>query len=214
MEEAGPVLTPRLMAIVDRACAGSDAVWLERLGEILEAAPDDGSVWVQLRAKRVAGEARQRLFAAARERVARDRAAPVLVNGTGSDARAAGFAGVHWPEALRPAPSESAAAGLSTISAAVHDPLGAVHAAGAGAQVVVFAPVFDPGSKPTTGKGLGALQAVVRASPVPVIALGGIGPDRVQACLDSGAAGVAVLSAVSAPGVDAAAAISELLAVG
>lgn len=56
-----------------------------------------------------------------------------------------------------------------------------------------LAPVFDPRSKPKTrpALGLAALRAVAQCG-LPVLAQGGIDPERAAACAAAGAAGVAV----------------------
>lgn len=61
-----------------------------------------------------------------------------------------------------------------------------------------FSPVYPTASKPDhPGTGLAELAAFCRAAaPVPVLALGGIVPERVPDCLQAGAHGVAVLSGV------------------
>lgn len=60
-------------------------------------------------------------------------------------------------------------------------------------------PVFGTASKanPAPVLGLAALAAIVAESPVPVIAIGNISPDRVADVLATGAYGVAVLSGVT-----------------
>jgi len=191
---------PRLLLILDRQRAGSDAAWLDRLEHLWPALPTDGSVWLQLRVKRLPHAQRQALLAAARG-VTRltGPTAPVLVNGTSGDALATGFTGVHWPESLRPEEPPPTAHRLTHTCAAVHDLAGARAAARSGASVVTFSPVHAPRSKPGEGVGLDALAHVCRGSPVPVIALGGITPERVQPCLRAGAHGVAVLSSISDP---------------
>lgn len=78
----------------------------------------------------------------------------------------------------------------------VHNAQGLVRARHADAAVV--SPVWVPNSHvgcraPLGPAGLGAL---VRASPRPVLALGGVNPQRAAAALRAGAAGVAVVSAV------------------
>ena len=65
-----------------------------------------------------------------------------------------------------------------------------------GADYVLFGPVFDAGSKPVAGVGLEALRAVSTVSTVPVLAIGGITPRRVPACLAAGAVGVGVVSGI------------------
>lgn len=67
-----------------------------------------------------------------------------------------------------------------------------------GANYLIFSPIFPTRSKPGhPGVGLKKLEAFCKAIPeVPVFALGGITPDRVAACRDAGAYGVAVISGV------------------
>ena len=67
-----------------------------------------------------------------------------------------------------------------------------------GADYLVFGPVFDTPSKrgllePTGTDGLA--RAVAR-SPAPVWAIGGVAPENLEACLDAGGRGVAVLSRI------------------
>ena len=60
-------------------------------------------------------------------------------------------------------------------------------------------PVFDTQTKPDAKKtiGLVGLAAVVKASPLPVVAVGGIDHTNAEACFTRGAAGVAVIRAVT-----------------
>ena len=68
----------------------------------------------------------------------------------------------------------------------------------AGADSIFFSPVFPTPSKPGhPGIGLEALSHVCKElAPLPVYALGGITPDRVQGCFEAGAYGVATLSGI------------------
>ena len=62
-----------------------------------------------------------------------------------------------------------------------------------------LSPVYPTTSKPGYGPALGpdGLAELIRCSPVPVLALGGIGtPQQIVDCLAAGAAGVAVLGAL------------------
>lgn len=79
-----------------------------------------------------------------------------------------------------------------------------------------FSPVYPTTSKPDhPGAGTAALKAFCQtASPVPVFALGGITPERITACLDVGAEGVAVLSGIMDATAPAAAARAYLRALG
>jgi thiamine-phosphate pyrophosphorylase len=67
-----------------------------------------------------------------------------------------------------------------------------------GADHATYSPVFPTGSKPGYGPALGldGLAEGVRAVlPLPLIALGGVGPGRARACLEAGAT-VAMMGAV------------------
>ena len=92
-----------------------------------------------------------------------------------------------------------------------HDLDAARRAADEGADYLLFSPVFPTASKPgVPAVGLEALATVCRAVAVPVLALGGITPERVSVCLQQGAHGVAVVSAIlEAP--DPAAAVRQFL---
>jgi thiamine-phosphate diphosphorylase len=74
----------------------------------------------------------------------------------------------------------------------------AIRVAGTDVDYLGVGPVFGTRSKanPAPALGLGTLSAIVRAVGKPVVAIGSITPDRVASVLDSGAHGVAVLSAV------------------
>ncbi len=81
------------------------------------------------------------------------------------------------------------------LSVSTHS-LADVHAArGAGADLILFGPVFEKrvqGELVRTGLGLSALtDAALAAGPTPLLALGGITPESLPSCLSTGAAGVA-----------------------
>ncbi len=85
--------------------------------------------------------------------------------------------------------------------------------AAAGADYVTLSPIFLTGSKPGYGPALGpaALARIARRVGLPVLALGGVGPENARACLSAGAAGVAVMGGVMRAA-DPGAAVRELLA--
>lgn len=86
------------------------------------------------------------------------------------------------------------------VGASVHALEEAVEAAEAGAEWVIFGPVYETPSKRAYGppQGLAALERVTRAVRIPVLAIGGVTPERVREVLAAGAAGVAVISAILA----------------
>jgi thiamine biosynthesis protein ThiS len=102
--------------------------------------------------------------------------------------------GVHLPEA---GPSISEARSILGPEALVGR---SVHSAGAasasiGASYVVAGHVFATSSKPDREPlGLAGLEAIVQASPAPVLAIGGITPELASGVLGTGAAGIAVMS--------------------
>ena len=67
-----------------------------------------------------------------------------------------------------------------------------------GVDYYFFSPVFPTSSKPDQPPtGIGPLRAFCQtAAPTPVLALGGITPERVSVCRSAGARGVAVLSGI------------------
>jgi len=68
-----------------------------------------------------------------------------------------------------------------------------------GADYIGFGPVFPTRSKanPASVKGLDGLAETCQAVSIPVIAIAGITPERVVPCLDAGAWGVAVMTAIT-----------------
>lgn len=83
------------------------------------------------------------------------------------------------------------------IGASVHSPEEARIAEKAGAEYVVFSPVYPStarGGHP--GLGLEMLSRVAESIDIPVFALGGLLPGRVDRCLEAGAYGVGALSGI------------------
>ncbi len=102
--------------------------------------------------------------------------------------------GVHLPES---GPSIAAARRLLGSDALVGRSVHSVESAGVsgGASYLIAGHVFATASKP--GKppiGLDGLARIVEAAPAPVLAIGGITPERIAPILETGVAGVAVMS--------------------
>jgi thiamine-phosphate pyrophosphorylase len=179
--------TPPLMVITNRhICADLPAT--------VERALDAGAKWILLREKDMAPAAR--LDLARRLKAAADRRAALFgINSDFVAAQAAKVASVHLPAAALNRPVDAA---RLLLGASVHDVGEAKRALEAGVDYLLAAPVFETASKvlPRPPLGLAGLRAIAEAVPVPVIALGGILPDRVAACLRAGATGVASMGAV------------------
>ena len=67
-----------------------------------------------------------------------------------------------------------------------------------GSDYILFGPVFQTPEKRKYGspQGLKKLQEVTERVQIPVVAVGGITPDNSRLCLEQGATGVAVISAI------------------
>ena len=82
------------------------------------------------------------------------------------------------------------------IGASVHDLPAADTAKHGGADYLVVGSVFATPSHPGVDPGGPDLVRAVRATGLPVVAIGGLSPDRVQDVMRAGAHGIAVISAV------------------
>ncbi len=180
--------TPALLAITDRRQA---ALPLPDLAERLFAA---GLRWLSLREKDLPADEQAAL---ARELATRARpwGATVTLHGDPALVLAAGAAGVHLPDGGDPAAARSLLGGRALIGLSAHGEEGLIAAGKGGADYATLSPVYPSQSKPGYGPLVGpeGLKRLAAASPVPVVALGGIDPGNAGECMDSGAAGVAVM---------------------
>ena len=121
----------------------------------------------------------------------------ILVNERLDVALGAGAHGVHLRGDSLPATRARAISPRGfLVGRSVHDVAGATSAAAAGGlDYLVFGTVFHTASK--AGRepaGADALAGVVSATRLPVLAVGGVGLDRLRAVADAGAAGFAAIS--------------------
>lgn len=131
----------------------------------------------------------------------REAGARLIVNDRLDVALAAGADGVQRTGTSLGVPDMRAVAGTRVqIGASVHSLEEAMEAERAGADWIVFGPMYDTASKRAFGppQGLERLAEVTRAVRVPVIAIGGITPARVPELLKAGARGVGVISGILA----------------
>lgn len=189
--------TPRLCVIGARAAFDRDPAWLQALARVGRAVRTLGSALplvLQVRIEEERADAEElarhaldavRSFAPASLRV--------VLNAPGVDASASGYDGVHWPE-RRIAKRRPVAGG--SLSASVHSLAALERAESAGVDYVQFGPIWEPTWKVAAPRGLDALREAADRANVPVVAVGGVQPERVAACLASGAAGVAVVSGI------------------
>jgi thiamine-phosphate diphosphorylase len=124
------------------------------------------------------------------------RGASLLVSGRPALARQVGADGVHLPEGQARPPTHL---WDGPLSVAAHDGSGLDRARRVGAAFALLSPLFPtsthPGSHTLGPEAFGRLAA---ASPVPVLALGGITPENGDRALGAGAWGLACIDALLA----------------
>lgn len=157
-----------------------------------------GADMVQFREKR--GATRSMIEAARSVAdVCRKAGVPFVVNDRIDVAMAADADGVHLGQTDFPIPLARRLLGGSRIIGGSASTLDEAEICLAeGADYVGFGPVYPTASKEDAGpvSGIEALRTVVEKVPLPIIAIGGITVENVREVMESGAYGIAVISAV------------------
>lgn len=123
----------------------------------------------------------------------------VLVNTRIDVALAAQAAGVHLPSnSLRPSTVRRMVPEGFLIGVSCHSREDLIQAQNEGADYAYLSPVFAPLSKKEDGPilGIDGFRQSIEGLTIPVLALGGITPERIPDCLSAGAYGVAGISLV------------------
>jgi thiamine-phosphate diphosphorylase len=165
------------------------------------AAARSGVAMVQVRERDLEGAALTALVARCVD-AARGTRTRILVNDRVDVALAAGAGGVHLRGDSMPAARVRTMSPRGfLVGRSVHDVDDArASAAAGGLDYLIFGPVFETVSKPgRAAAGLDALRLVAAATPLPVLAVGGITADRVAAVMAAGAAGFAAIGLFTAP---------------
>jgi len=97
---------------------------------------------------------------------------------------------IAWKKCGAGAPAREISSLNPQISVSCHQPNELSQAATNGANLALFAPIFE--KKDATPAGLEALRQACRAK-IPVFALGGITLQNAESCLQAGAAGIAAI---------------------
>ncbi len=196
---------PILYLITPGATAETTTPADEEFQEILHqvsAAVAGGIQLVQLREKNLTARVLFELTERVMEIVC-GTATKVLVNDRADIAAGAGADGVHLTlrsleaEVIRRTFAPNFLIGVST-----HSHVEARRARDAGADFVVFGPIFPTPSKKEYGPplGIGKLSEVAHElAPIPVLAIGGVSKDNAGECLRAGASGVAAITLFSEP---------------
>lgn len=182
---------PRLHLVTDDRVVAAPA-FREIAAAVITAG--GGDLALQLRAPGASGRALYEA-AAALVPVAAASGALLLVNGRADVARAAGAGGVQLPRrGIPPEAARRVMGAAAVIGASVHSPAEAREAGGA--DFLLAGTIFRSGSHPDRPPAGTSLIRELLPIGRPVIAIGGITPDRVPEVLAAGASGVAVLAAV------------------
>jgi thiamine-phosphate pyrophosphorylase len=176
----------QVLALVDQETLGS------RLVEAAAAAVAGGLTWLCLRARYADAEERTRLVLALREACPD---AVLSVHGDPGVCRALGVRGLHLPSNFRDVTAVRQAFPSAVLGVSCHGPGELEAAERAGADYALLSPFFSPASKETSSPVLGpeGFRAALRERTIPVLALGGLTPERLALAAGAGAAGAAVL---------------------
>lgn len=197
-----------LYLVTDRSqTLGRELLWV--LGEAL----DGGVRAIQLREKDLGGQDLFRLAEKAKAACERYRAL-LFINDRIDVALGVGADGIQLGSGSVPIEAARELVGTKiSIGASVHSMVEAEGAERAGADFILFGPVYFTPSKAAYGEpqGVGRLREVVEKVSLPVYAIGGIKPGNIAAVRKTGVRGVALISAILSAG-DPEAASQEILA--
>lgn len=196
---------PRLHAITnDAVCRGADfgiqaaAIAAAGSGVALQArAPESNAAQLTVFAKRLLA-------------LAKPAEAAVIVSARPDIARALGAQGVQLRTGDLDVGDARAVLGPGWIGRSVHSEAEARAAVDAGADYLITGTIFESASHP--GRAATGLEMVSRCARlgVPVIAIGGMNPERARQAVEAGAWGVAAISALWLAGDPYAAAMAML----
>jgi thiamine-phosphate pyrophosphorylase len=192
-------ITDRRSLAAEPGSAAEQALpWPVQAGALLgrvAAAARAGVDWVQIREKDLPTRALAELVRGAL-RAAEGSATRIIVNDRLDVALALGAHGVHLARtSLTAEAARRLAPSPFLVGVSCHSLEDALEAEAARADYVLLGPVFSTPSKLRYGPPLGleTLRQVAARVRIPVVALGGINLERVKACRQAGAAGIAAI---------------------
>ena len=167
------------------------------LADVAAASFAGGCRWFSLREKNLSRDAQIELALAVKAAAAPS-GAVVTLHGEPEAALAAGLDGVHLGAAGNAEAARVLLGPKALIGQSVHSLDEARAASREALDYLIAGPAFQTASKPGYGPALGpeGLAAIVAATPLPIIAIGGIEADTVAICRRAGVAGIAVMGGV------------------
>ena len=195
-----PTRKPLLCYVTDRrslACTPELAGKLQL--EKIEQAAKAGVDWIQIREKDLSGRELAEMTGQAMLCAGSDSA--ILINDRVDVSCAVGASGVHLgehslpPEEARRLANQRSGRENFIVGVSAHSLEGAMQGERAGADYVIFGPVYATPSKVGFGQpqGVQRLQEVCKRLTIPVLAIGGITLQNARDCLAAGAAGIAAI---------------------
>lgn len=182
---------PPLLLITDRHQAA------QPLTDIVEAALEAGCRWVSVREKDLAEGAMAELLANLGQ-LAGQYGARLGLHAEAQQALHFGLNAVHLPSGADAAAARRLLGKEALIGISVHSTIEIACLDPGLVDYAILGPAFPTESKPGYGPALGldGIRAAAHASSVPLIAIGGIGPDNATAVIAAGAAGIAVMGGI------------------
>jgi len=185
-----PTIPPRVLMLILNYQQGTDA---ERIVQIAGCALHGGVNWLMLRIRDLPAPLCLDLALELR-RLTRESNALLGINPYPALAAWSGADALHLPES---APYHSPPAG-ALLGRSVHSVAAAQRAVAEGCHYLLVGTMYPTRSHPDKlPEGLPLLRAVREVVELPLIAIGGITPERVVECLEAGAHGVAVISGIA-----------------
>jgi thiamine-phosphate pyrophosphorylase len=182
---------PPILLITDRKQAAAP------IEDIVAAVLGAGCRWISIREKDLpAGE--QTALARRLLPTALVAGARLTLHGGPELAAAAGLDGVHLRAGASAAEARAILGKERLVGISVHTAEEAAQADPAEVDYVIAGPAFETASKPGYGPALGieGVSEIVRATSIPVVAIGGVYPARCVALGEAGVAGIAVMGGI------------------
>jgi len=182
---------PPLLLITDRKQARRP------LDELVAQACAAGCRWISIREKDLP-QSEQIALVRTLQPIAQRAGARLSLHGDAQLAREAGLDGVHLAAGSDASAARRLLGRRALIGISIHSAGEAAELDAAVLDYAIAGPAYATASKPGYGPSLGpdGVAAIVRASRIPVIAIGGIAADDATALMDAGAVGIAVMGGV------------------